>query len=58
MTPYIDEVVNELIDKFIDNGKCDFNNEFAMPMPGIIIAEQLGLNRKDVATLRNGLIQC
>ena len=52
MTPYIDEVVNELIDKFIDNGKCDFNNEFAMPMPGIIIAEQLGLNRKDVATFK------
>lgn len=52
MTPYIDEIVNQLIDKFINKGKCDFNNEFAMPMPGIIIAEQLGLDRKDVATFK------
>ncbi len=52
LTPHIDEVVNELIDGFIDRGECEFNNDFAMPMPGIIIAEQLGLDREDVATFK------
>lgn len=52
LTPHIDEVVNELIDGFIDKGECEFNSDFAMPMPGIIIAEQLGLDRNDVATFK------
>mgnify|MGYP003301006608 FL=1 len=44
--------VNELIDNFIEKGNCDFNDEFAMRMPGIIIAEQLGLSRDNVATFK------
>ena len=52
LTPHIDDVVNEVIDGFIDDGACEFNNDFAMPMPGIIIAEQLGLDRDDVVTFK------
>ena len=52
LTPHIEAVVDELIDGFIDRGVCDFDSEFAMPMPGIIIAEQLGLDRNDVATFK------
>ena len=52
MTPHLDDVVNELIDKFIDNERCDFSNEFAMAMPGIIVAEQLGLEHKKVSTFK------
>ena len=52
MIPYMDEVVNDLIDGFIDNGRCEFNDDFAMRMPGIIIAEQLGLQRGEVATFK------
>lgn len=48
MVDYIDGVTDELIDGFVDKGECEFIDEFAMPMPGIIIAEQLGLERKDV----------
>ncbi|MEM7019374.1 MAG: cytochrome P450 [Pseudomonadota bacterium] len=48
MMPYIQEVTDELIDQWIDQGECEFNNDFAMPMPGIIIAEQLGLGRDEV----------
>lgn len=48
MLPYVDQVANDLIDSWIDDGRCEFNRQFAMPMPGIIIAEQLGLGRKDV----------
>lgn len=52
MIPYMDQVVNDLIDRFIDQGECEFNDDFAMRMPGIIIAEQLGLKRGDVATFK------
>ena len=52
LTPHIEAVVAELIDAFIDRGECEFNNDFAMPMPGIIIAEQLGLDRDGVATFK------
>jgi cytochrome P450 len=52
LTPHIDEVVNEVIDTFIDKGQCEFNNDFAMRMPGIIISEQLGLSRDEVATFK------
>jgi len=52
LLPHLDEVVNELIDNFIERGSCDFNDEFAMRMPGIIIAEQLGLSRDNVSTFK------
>ena len=52
LTPHIDEVAHELIDSWIDQGTCEFNLDFAMPLPGIIIAEQLGLDRNDVTTFK------
>jgi len=48
MAPHIDEVTAELIDGLIDAGECEFNMDFAMPLPGIIIAEELGLDRSDI----------
>ncbi len=52
MAPYVDDVAHELIDGWIDEGRCEFNTQFAMPLPGIIIAEQLGLGRKDIKTFK------
>ncbi len=52
MTPHLDKVVNDLIDGFINTGECEFNDNFAMRMPGIIIAEQLGLSPDDVTTFK------
>ncbi len=48
MAPAIDAVTNELIDGFIDAGECEFVHDFALPLPGIIIAEQLGLGRDGI----------
>jgi cytochrome P450 len=48
LLPHIEEVAHELIETFIDRGTCEFINEFAVPMPGIIMAEQLGLERGQV----------
>ena len=43
MAAHIDEVTNTIIDSFIDRGECEFVSEFTLPLPGIIIAEELGL---------------
>ena len=48
MADHIDDVTKELIDGLIDAGTCEFNLDFAMPLPGIIIAEELGLDRSEI----------
>lgn len=36
-------LANELIDKFIDRGHCDFHNEFARPLPVTVFLKFMGL---------------
>lgn len=52
MTPHIDEIVAELIDAIAAAGTCEFVADFALPLPGIFIAEQLGLDRTQYRTFR------
>lgn len=52
MEGYINEVANELIDGFVDEGKVDFVERFAMPFPLFIIADQLGIARADFKSFR------
>jgi len=44
LEPRMNALCHELIDAFIDRGECEFVTEFALPLPGIIICEQLGLD--------------
>ncbi|MEH6516670.1 MAG: cytochrome P450 [Halioglobus sp.] len=48
MEEYMQTMVHELIDKFIERGECDFVKEFATPLPVYVIADQLGVPRKDM----------
>ena len=52
MTNYIETVVNDLIDKFIDEGKCDFMWDFSVPLPCTVIADQLGVPREKIWQLK------
>lgn len=52
MVPGIERICTELIDAFIDRGECDFVSEFAFPLPGLVIGEQIGLEGRDIATFR------
>ncbi len=52
MTEYIETVVNDLIDRFIDRGECDFVREFAIPLPCTVIADQLGVPRERIWDLK------
>ena len=52
MTPYVETVVNDLIDAFIDRGECDFVRDFAIPLPCTVIADQLGVPREKIWQLK------
>src|SRR5262249_10819740 len=52
MAPRMTEIVNGLIDKFIDRGSCDFLEEFAFPFPGTVLAELVGLDSNSWPTYR------
>ncbi len=52
MVPYIDGIVSDLIDGFIDNGETDFVESFAVPLPCYVIADQFGVPRSDVPKLK------
>ncbi len=41
--PRIVAIVKQLIDTFIDRGECEFIDEFALPLPGTLVAELIGL---------------
>lgn len=45
MAEYMEEIVNDLIDDFVDRGECDFVREFTTPLPVYVIADQLGVSR-------------
>lgn len=48
MEDYMKDMVHELIDSFIERGECDFVREFTTPLPVYVIADQLGVPRKDL----------
>ena len=56
MTQYIETVVNDLIDDLITHhsahGEVDFVSQFAIPLPCIVIADQLGVPRDRIWDLK------
>ena len=52
LTPRMEEIAQDLVDRFIGTGTCEFVDEFALPMPGTLIAEQLGLDQSQYQTFR------
>ncbi len=52
MTDYIETTVNDLIDQFIGQGRCEFMSEYAIPLPCTIIADQLGVPRSMIDDLK------
>lgn len=52
LVPRINELCHELIDAFVPSGECEFVADFALPLPGIIICEQLGLDASEYPTFK------
>lgn len=52
LVPRVQALAHELIDKFIDRGECEFVEDFGVPLPCTIIAEQIGLDAGDIKQFR------
>lgn len=48
MEPLIREVVDRSIDSWIDDGRCEFVSQFAIPVPLTLIAHALGVDPSDL----------
>ncbi len=48
LKPDIGKIANELVDKFINSGACDFVTAFARPLPLRVIANQYGVPSQDL----------
>lgn len=58
MTGYIQAMVTELIDGWIDDGEVDMLNRFCIPLPVNVIADQLGVSRADVGLFKRWSDAC
>lgn len=47
LEPYIQTIVDDLLDQVPDSGTWDFVSGFAGPLPAIVIADMLGVPRED-----------
>ncbi len=52
MESHITDIVDNLIDKFIDDGQCEFISQFAIPLPCTVIAQQLGIDESHVQQVK------
>ncbi|MEM7097708.1 MAG: cytochrome P450 [Pseudomonadota bacterium] len=48
MDPFVEETAYKLIDAFIDEGRCDWVKQFAVPLPLIVIGRQVGVPEEDI----------
>lgn len=50
--PLVDTYARECVDRILEQGKADLIDEYAIPIPVVIIAELLGVPREDRALFR------
>ncbi|MDA8677766.1 cytochrome P450 [Luminiphilus sp.] len=49
---HFEAMADKLIDGFIAKGQCGFIDEFANPLPSKVMAQQLGIQEKDIAKIK------
>lgn len=48
MDPFVRDTAYKLIDAFVDEGKCDWIGQYAVPLPLIVIGQQMGVPEEDI----------
>ena len=51
LEPSIRQLANDLVDRFIDDGRVEFHDRFAVPLPGSIFLDMFGLPLEDLEFL-------
>ncbi|MGE3773853.1 MAG: cytochrome P450 [Gammaproteobacteria bacterium] len=53
LVPQVEALAHQLVDRFVDRGACELIKDFALPLPGIILGEQLGLDKHEFARFQS-----
>jgi cytochrome P450 len=56
----VTKLVNDLIDKFIDRGECEFGDEFAVPLPSAVFLKMMGMPMSDLdmfLEMKDGIVR-
>jgi cytochrome P450 len=53
LEPFIEQTANDLIDVFIEDGRCEFLDAFGVYLPLTVIASQIGVPLADLHLLRD-----
>ncbi len=48
LDPFVRDTAYKLIDAFVDNGSCDWIKQYAVPLPLIVIGQQMGVPEEDI----------
>ncbi len=48
MDPFVEQTAYRLIDGFLDDGRCDWVRQLAVPLPLIVIGRQMGVPEADI----------
>ena len=48
LDPFVRDTAYKLVDTFVDNGSCDWVKEMAVPLPLIVIGQQMGVPEEDI----------
>lgn len=51
--PKVENLAYELIDGFLDEGKCEWVSQFCVPLPLYIIGEQMGAKKEDIWRIKS-----
>lgn len=48
MDPFVRDTAYKLMDAFVDDGHCDWVRQYAVPLPLIVIGQQMGVPEEDI----------
>ena len=48
LDPFVRDTAYKLIDAFVDEGRCDWVKQMAVPLPLIVIGQQMGVPEEDI----------
>ncbi len=52
LDPFVEAAANRLFDAFAEEGACDWVSQFAVPLPLVVIAKQLGMPEEDIVIIK------
>jgi cytochrome P450 len=53
IAPYVEETAYRLIDDFIGDGRCEWVEQFAIPLPLFVIGRQIGVPDEDLPQIKS-----